>query len=49
MAKKVGLTFSELKNFSMQEFIDFVDMWVGDDDKEKEASQEDIDYFYSHM
>lgn len=49
MAKKTGLTFGELKHMSMQEFIDFVEMHVGDDSGSKDATQKDIDYFYSHI
>ena len=48
MAKRMGLSFVELKEMTMQEFLDYSDLWVGDDGP-KEASQKDIDYFYSNM
>lgn len=48
MAKKMGLSFLELKEMTMQEFIDFLDLWVGEDGP-NDPTQKDIDYFYSNM
>lgn len=49
-AKKTGLSFEELNLLTLNDFFDYVDMWMGED-KEiiKEATQEDIDYFYRYM
>lgn len=49
MAKKVNLSFDELNQMSLQEFFDYIDMWVGDEDATREAEQSDIDKFYSSM
>lgn len=50
MAKKVGLSFEELNMLTLQDFVDFMDLWVGEDEKgPKKASQGDIDNFYSMM
>lgn len=48
MAKKVGLSFGELNIFSLDEFLDYVDIWIGEEGT-KEADQNDIDKFYSSM
>jgi hypothetical protein len=48
-AKKTGLSLSELREFTMQDLMDFIDVWTGNQDSTKEADQEDIDYFYGHM
>lgn len=52
MAKKMGLSFDELNYMSLQDFMDFADMWSGNQEGEEvvlEATQEDIDRFYSSM
>lgn len=48
MAKKVDLSFEELNLFSLDEFLDYVDIWIGEEGT-KEADQNDIDKFYSSM
>ena len=48
LAKKVGLTFSEINEMKMNDFIKFLDMWT-DEQSTKDADQEDIDYFYANM
>lgn len=50
IAKKLGLTFEELNLMTLQDFIDYVDLWT-DEHEETEcmATQEDIDSFYSLM
>lgn len=51
-AKKMGLSMMELREFTMQDFMDFIDLWTGDQDGSeevpREATQEDIDNFYRH-
>lgn len=49
IAKKVGLSLEELNMLTLQELIDFADMFTGntEEDEEKEVTQEDIDNFYS--
>lgn len=50
IAKKVGLSFDELNYFTLDEFYDFVDIYIGDEeDRPRQASQNDIDNFYSYM
>lgn len=51
MAKQTGLSFEELNMMTLQEFVDYVDMWVGDEDNNEPrmATQEDIDNFYRYM
>lgn len=50
MAKKVGLSFGELNMLTLQNFVDFIDLWVGEDKKgPRKAKQDDIDNFYSNM
>lgn len=50
IAKRVGLTFDELNQFTLDEFFDYVDIWVGDNEDEsatpRQATQADIDAFY---
>ncbi len=46
MAKKVGLSFDELNQLTMNDFMAFIDMYIGDSE-EKSATQSDIDRFYS--
>jgi len=48
-AKKMGLSLSELREFTMQDLMDFVDLWTDGADMSKEAGQEDIDYFYKYL
>lgn len=45
-AKKMGLSFEELNLFSLQDYIDFVDSWVGEKEGgTRQATQADIDHF----
>lgn len=45
-AKRMGLSFQELNMFSLSDFIQFSNMWVGDDeDAPRPATQADIDRF----
>lgn len=47
-AKRMGLSFTELDSFTLPEFLDFVDMWVGEDTgTTRAATQEDIDGLFS--
>lgn len=49
MAKKVGLSFEELNLMTLQDFVDFIDLWMEEPEEETErmATQQDIDSFYS--
>ena len=49
MAKRMGLSFDELNMMTLQYFMDFIEMWTGDYEAEHEATQADIDRFYSSM
>lgn len=47
-AKKMGLSFEELNLFSLQDYIDFVDAWVGEKEEtggRRQATQADIDHY----
>ena len=47
-AKKAKLSFVELNLMSLNDFFDYIDIFVGDDEQQViEAQQEDIDNFYS--
>ena len=47
-AKKAKLSFEELNLMSLNDFFDYIDIFVGDDEQQViEAQQEDIDNFYS--
>lgn len=49
IAKRVGLSFDELNQMTLDEFFDYVDIWVGGDTSEsgpKQATQSDIDAFF---
>lgn len=50
IAKRVGLSFEELNQMTLDEFFDFVDAWVGEVDNKsaapRKATQADIDAFY---
>lgn len=49
-AKKVGLSFEELNLFSLNDFFDFLDMYIGENEEQpRQATQEDIDYFYRYL
>ena len=44
----MGLSFAELNLFSLQDYIDFVDAWVGEGEKaggRRQATQADIDKY----
>lgn len=47
-AKRMGLSFQELNLLSLQEFIWFARSYTGKTEN-KEATQDDIDRFYSTM
>lgn len=51
MSKKVGLSFEELNILTMNDFMDFIDIYLGETDAvvERDATQDDIDDFYSIM
>lgn len=49
MAKKMGLSFDELNMMTLRDFFDFAELWAGDYEAEYEATQADIDRFYSSM
>ncbi len=50
IAKRVGLSFDELNQMTLDEFFDYVDTWVGDNDDKsaapRQATQADIDAFF---
>lgn len=47
LGKKVGLSFGEINELRSSDLIDLARSFSGaDDDKPKEATQEDIDSFY---
>lgn len=46
-AKKAKLSFEELNLFTLNDFLDYVEMYIGEE--ETEADQTDIDRFYSSM
>jgi|LSQX01.2.fsa_nt_gb hypothetical protein len=50
IAKRVGLSFDELNQMTLDEFFDYVDIWVGDNDDKsaapRQATQADIDAFF---
>lgn len=47
-AKKAKLSFEELNLMSLNDFFDYIDIFVGDDEQQvRDAQQEDIDNFYS--
>lgn len=48
-AKKVGLSLTDLREFTMQNLMDFIDLWVDGQNEEVEAEQEDIDNFYKYL
>lgn len=50
MAKKVHLSFEELNMLTMNDFMDFIDITLGDTEQvvEREANQNDIEKFYSN-
>jgi len=46
-ATKVGLSLTDLSRMPMQDFADFLQMWVGvGKDDDRYATQEDIDAFF---
>lgn len=47
LAKKLKLSPEELNMFTLNEFMKYVNMYIGDDEQEKEATQNDIDSFYA--
>ena len=48
MAKKLKLSFEELNIMTMDDFMNFVDMYIGEDEGTvREATQDDIDKFYA--
>lgn len=53
MAKRVGLSFEELKEFSLDDFFAYYNIYTdslrGYSEGTREATQQDIDNFYSTM
>lgn len=47
-AKRMGLSFQELNMFSFREFMLFAQSYIGKDEA-RDATQDDIDKFYSTM
>ena len=45
MAKRMGMSFEELSFLTMQDFLDFVDAWIGKEETVRNATQADIDRF----
>lgn len=43
------MSFEELNMLTLNDFVDFVDIFLGEETGEVEATQEDIDKFYSSM
>lgn len=42
----MGLSLTELNTLTCQDFMDFMEMWMGDDESGgKQATQEDINRF----
>lgn len=50
-AKKSRLSFEELNLLTLNDFFDYMDLFIGVENEEttREATQEDIDLFYSSM
>ena len=51
-AKRMGLSFEELNMFTLNDFLTFIDIWIGEEkfeSKPRMATQEDIDGFYNSM
>lgn len=49
-AKKSRLSFEELNLLSLNDFFDYLDMFLGNESSEPEkATQNDIDNFYRYM
>lgn len=47
LAKKTGLSFDEMSMFTLNDFIKYVDMYIGTQEQEQRlATQNDIDSFY---
>lgn len=46
LAKKTNISFEELSMMTLNEFIKYVDMFIGEEEQVKEATQNDIDAFY---
>ena len=47
LARRIGLSMTELDLLTMQDFFDLVYAYMGDDpDASREATQEDIDAFF---
>lgn len=48
-AKKTKLSFEELNLLTLNDFFDYMDLFIGVENEEttREATQEDIDLFYS--
>lgn len=52
MGKRVGLSFAEINELSVQDLLDFVGDYAGagdEDEGPRMATQEDIDRFYSGL
>lgn len=49
MAKKTRLSFEELNLMTLQDFMDYIDIYVGEIETTREATQDDIDNFYNYL
>jgi len=43
----MGLSFQELNEFRVRDYIEFIDIHLGKKKKARKASQKDIDLFYA--
>lgn len=51
-AKKSKLSFEELNLLSLNDFFDYIDLFIGNENENevaRDATQDDIDLFYSAM
>ena len=46
IGKKIGVSFEEMNELSVQDFIDLAQSFLGEKDKKREATQQDIDKFF---
>lgn len=46
IGKKIGISFEEMNELSVQDFIDLAQSFLGEKNKKREATQQDIDNFF---
>lgn len=46
-AKHMGLSFQELNEFRVRDYLEFTDIYIGKKKKVRKATQEDIDRFFA--